>query len=311
MDLTRDHIYRGYTINDSSLLDNLSDHGLVGEGLSGSIIDTFDPSDVDVVQYIEKRSQQDGMDAGDVFLGMRTIRIAGSLFATSRPLLFDAYRALRAALNPVLAMRDEPADHGYQPYYFSIPTADTENWPSGLIFMRVLALPRAVQMPLQRDHQGGEDWDSLAIPWQATMICRDPSFQAVDPQDTVLTNVTTNSGDIVNRGNYITNLNMLVVVGTAAGSLSCSIGDSLFTITIPVSTGVRVIRFKGDDKVLTVQEGADVDHLGAEAPRMDLLTFTGDTTWPNIAPGTAAFSVTKSGVTIGGGSHFWFYEHFA
>ena len=41
---------------------------------------------------------------------------------------------------------------------------------------------------------------------------------------------------------------------TNVGSISGQVGDGLFTITIPASTVARTIRFKGEDKVLTLQD---------------------------------------------------------
>jgi hypothetical protein len=305
MDLTQDIIYRSFTLNDSNLESNLTSGGATGSGISGCAVDSADFSDVDVVQFIEKRSQQDGMDAGDVFLGARRLRMAGTLYATTRALLYDQLAALRAALSPVLAQREEPLDRGYRPLYFSVPTNDATNWPLGAIPQRVLALPRAFQAIFNRDQLGGDDGDALAIPWQATFMCKDPTIQGASPQDYSLANAATNAGNLTNRGNYIAPLDMLIEVTSASGSISATIGDSVFTITVPSSTGNRIIRFKGEDKVLTVEEDS------VEVTRMDLLSFSGSTTWPFIDPGTAAYSITKSGVTIVAGSHFWFYERYA
>lgn len=305
MDLTQDIIYRNFTLNDASIEDDLTSGGGIGTGISGCALDSADFSDVDVIQFIEKRSQQDGMDAGDVFLGARRLRMAGTLYATTRALLYDALADLRAALSPVLAQREEPLDRGYRPLYFSVPTNNADDFPTGAIEMRVLAMPRAFQAIFNRDQLGGSDADSLAIPWQATFICKDPTLQGASPQDYSLANTATNAGNLQNRGNYIAPLDMLVEVGSASGTLACTIGDSNFTITVPGSTGNRIIRFKGEDKILTVEEDS------VEVTRMDLLTFNGGTTWPFIDPGTAAYSITKSGITIVAGSHFWFYERYA
>lgn len=388
MDLTRDIIYRNYTLNDENILDDVTGGGGVATGVEGCVVDSADISDVDVVQFIEKRSQQDGMDAGDVYHGMRRIRMAGTLYALTRALLFDSLADLRAALNPVLAQREEPADKGYRPLYFSVPTNRVDDYPTGAIELRILAMPRAFQAMFSRDQNGGEDDDSLAIPWQATFVCRDPSIQGATPQDydlseqvevtnktaaaatdliastahglvagdrvrfTTLTGGTglsttttyyviaagltadafavstssagsavditvdytdvhyvkslTVSGDLSNRGTYLAPVNALFVVGAASGQISATIGDSVFTITIPASTGTRTIRLKGDpEKVLTVEED------GVEVPRLDLISFTNDTTWPLIDSGESAYSFTFHGGILADGSHFWFYERYA
>lgn len=307
MDLTRDITYRGFTLNDSTVADNATGGGGTGTGISGCVVDSVDTSDVDVVQFTEKRSQQDGMEAGVPFLGGRRIRMAGTLYGLTRAALFDSLAELRAALSPVLAYRDEPLEYGYQPLYFSVPTArtDADEYPSGVIDLRVLAMPRALQATISRDALGGEDEDALAIPWQATFVAKDPSVQGEEYQDYDLTGSSPVSGNFINRGNYLAPLNMLIATGTAAGTISFTGAGTVFTITVPASTGNRTIRFKGEDKVLTVEED------NVEVTRMDLLTFTGDYTWPLVETGTTAYTVTFNTATHTTGSMMWFYERYA
>lgn len=305
MDPTEDVIYRGFTLNDSAIQTNLVAGANAASGISGCVLDSFDFSDVDVVQYLEKRSQQDGMDAGQPFHGARRIRMSGTVYDVTRGLLFDRLMDLRAALNPVLAYRDEPADLGYQPLYFSIPTNREEDYIDGAIALRVLAMPRALSHQTDRDQLGGEDLDALAVPFQATLICRDPSIMAASPQEYSLSAGGTVSGTLSNRGNFICPLNMIILVGAAAGTIACTIGDTVFTITVPASSGNRTIRYKGEDKVMTIEEDS------VETLRMDLLTSTGDTTWTTIDPGSASYSVVFTTVVPQAGSKFWFYERYA
>lgn len=340
---------------------------------------------------MEKRSQADGMDAGPVELGTRRIRLAGTLYATDKPTLFDNLFSLRAALNAVLAQREEPLDKGYRPLYFQVPTARVTDYPDEVIELQVKAMPRGFQQITQDDAIGDDDEDALAITWQATMICRDPGIYSKDPVEvnfdaiTTFASTTTGanatdlftagaahgliagdritflsktggsglslsvtyyvissgltstqfklsttsggsavdlgsdvsaatwvksgtvSGDWTNRGTYLGRLDMLVEVGAGAGSISATVGDSAFTITVPASTVNRTIRLKGEDKILTVQETD-----GTELPRLSYVVFAGDTTYPMIDPGVTPYSVTFHG--MGGvvdGSRMWFYEQYA
>ena len=159
MDTTRNIIYRSFVLNDESILDSVTGGGAYLSGIAGCVVDSADISDVDVVQFMEKRSQSDGMDAGTVELGARRIRLAGTLYNVSRPLLYDDLWDLRAALNPILAQRDEPADKGYRPLYFATPTArtDANDYPAGYIPLQVKAMPRAFQASFNRDLHGGDD----------------------------------------------------------------------------------------------------------------------------------------------------------
>lgn len=362
----------------------------LGKGIAGSVIDDFDPDDVDVVQFAEKRAEADGMDVGTPFLGGRRIRLAGTVYGKTRALCYDALMQLRAALNPVLAAREIPGDKGYLPMYFAIPTNDIANFPAGAISMRALVMPKAFRAPINRDQHGGEDSDALAFPWSAVLVMRDPQFEGETPQDfpftdtvvvtgatataatdlinktshglvagdriylTALTggaglalntsyyvlasglttdnfkvaltaggsaiNITTDAtvlsyskyqtitGNFNNRGTYVAPLNMILAVGSNAGTITVVAGGSNFTITIPASTGMRIIRFKRE-KVITVEEN------GVESLRRSWLNFTANTTWPLIPPGTSAYTITINGTTLDpgstDGSHMWFWESYA
>jgi hypothetical protein len=388
MDTTGDITYREFLLNDEDILDSVAGGGGAGSGIEGCVVDTFDVSDVDVVQWVEKRSQADGSDTGDPELGVRRVRMSGTLYAKTRPALYDALFELRAALNPVLAQREEPLDHGYRPLYFSIPTARTDDFPSGRIDLQIKALPRAFQQTENRDAIGGFDDDALAVPWQASFVCRDPGIYSADSVSVDFTGMnvaktnatgdastnlitkashglvagdrvtfysltggtglstgvayyvissglttddfrvsltsggsavdfTTNitDGDFVesttfsgtwdNRGNYLAKFNALCVVGSGAGTIVATVGDSLFTVTVPASNGDRTIRIK-EDKVLSFEED-DVEVL-----QMSRIAFSNDTTWPLIDPGETPYSITFHGMAgLGAGGSMWFYESYA
>lgn len=307
MDLTKDITYRSFTLNDENILDNIVVGASIGSGITGCVVDSVDYNDIDVVQFMEKRSLEDGMDVGDVFKGARRVRMAGTLYGLSRPALYDALDDFRAALDPVLAQADEPADKGYQPLYFSTPTLRVAEFPTGYIDKRLLVLPRAVGYMIQRDSLGGDTEDPLAIPWQATFVARDPRIMGRDEQDYTFTAGAphTDAGTLVNRGNHYAVLNMLIEVTSAGGTISVQAGTSVFTITIPASTGNRIIRLKGADKIITVEENS------VEVTDMDMIAFTGDNTWPQVQPGSTGYSVTFTGVTVVAGSHMWFWETYA
>lgn len=386
MDTTRDITYRGFTLNDEDIQESIVGGGGDGSGIAGCVVDSVQWTDVDVVQWMEKRSQGDGSDAGDVFQGPRRIRMAGTLYAKTKLELWDDLWSLRAALNPVLAQREEPLDKGYRPLYFSVPTNRNEDYPSGAIPLMMKALPRGIQHDHGRDAGGGLDIQALAIPWQATFLCKDPGIYSqaavdveFDTNPTALTGdadtdntiditghglvagdritfhtltggvgltagtayyvissgltadsfkVSTTSGgsevDITdnytvvtgvksvtyagtwnNRGNYLGKFEALIVVGAGAGSISATVGDSVFTVTVPASTGERLIRIKAD-RLITFEED-DVEDL-----YMSRITFSGDSEWPLIDPGETPYSITFHGMAgLGTGGHMWFYEQYA
>lgn len=392
MDLTRTVSYRGFLLNDPTVPSRIAP----GVPISGCVLDGFDLNDVDVVQFHEKRAQKDGLDTGDVWHGARRIRLAGTLYGVSRADLFDRYWDLRRALNPVLAQREEPADKGYRPLLFSTPTNRAGYAGTGnLIELIVRAMPRAFSASTMRDTHGGEDADSLAIPWQATLVCRDPSILSAVATETMFTSQTevtgataqaagdtitrtghglvngtrvrltaltggaglnttttywvvgaaantfqvslaqggaavdittdatvvsyvvsvTNSGSVHNRGTYIVPVNALWSVRGASGQIAGTIGDAVFTIDLGSSVNGRVIRFKGEENLLTVTEVSLADPsivVVAEAPRMGAINFTNRTTWPFINPGAGQpFSFTTHGLIQRSGSRFWFHDRYA
>jgi hypothetical protein len=388
MDTTRDIVYRSFKLNDSTVAGQIDAGDGLGKGITGCVVDEFDPDDIDVVQFSEKRAEADGMDVGTPFLGGRRIRLSGTVYGKTRALCYDNLWALRAVMSPVLASREIPGDKGYLPMYFAVPTNDLDY--AGAIAMRALVMPKAFRAPISRDSHGGDDGDALAISWSALMIMRDPLFEGETPQDiyfadtsvvtgataTASTNlvnktshglvagdriyftkltggtglalnmsyyviasglttgvfkvsttlggaerdITVNytdvefakyqviTGNFLNRGTYNAPLNMLFAVGPLAGTITVATAGSNFTITIPASTGARIIRFKRD-KIITVEENS------VETLRRSWLTFQQSTTWPLLPPGTSGYTITVNGTTLDpgtvDGSHMWFWEQYA
>lgn len=411
MDLSKDIVYRNYLVNYGAIASAVTGGGGLLRGIAGCVVDSADFSDVDVSQFMEKRPEQDGVDVGVVSKGMRRLRLSGTLYATSKELLYDALLELRATFDPVLAQADSPADHGYQPFYFYMPTANADDsivdgtdlagglspgYPDRNRRLKVLAMPRSFQTVEQRDMLGDSPDNALAIPWSATLVCKDPHLYSdlaiiyelddlgqaavtgttADATTNVLTktghglvagdiimfssltgggglsistkyyvsvssltsstfklstslanaqagtniditsNMTastwvksiTTSGVLYNRGNYFTPLDMLLEVDSKAGSLVVSAGDANFTITVPASTGNRIIRYKGTgngNNVLTVEEN------GVEVPRLDLLTSSQNTMWANVPGGASNFDITVHGTLLQSGSQMSYYEAFA
>jgi len=309
-DLNRDVIYRdaphSFTLNDSLITDTMTTGGS-GTGLTGCVLDSIDTSDVDVVQFMEKRSMQDGMDAGDVFKGARRIHMSGVLYATTRPLLFDAKRALRAALDPKLAQLDVFEDKGFQPFYWSEPTADGR-FNTDAIDFRVLAVPKMYQEQIVRDRLGGPDTDALSIQFRATLVCKDPTIYMAQPQEVDIDGTGTFARSIENRGTYPAPLNLLFSVAAGAGgTVMFDIAGVHNTIVVPTNTHTQIFRYKGADKILTVEETGGK----AEAPRIDLLTFANATTHPSVMPGSNVLSMVGGGVTLLTDSRAWIWEAFS
>lgn len=310
MDLTRNAIFRNFRLNDEDIQDSIDSGSDIGDGIEGCTIDTADMSDVDVVQWLEKKALQDGLDAGDVYLGQRRVRLAGTLYGKTRGLLFDAFAELGRVLSATSCFREAPDDKGYIPLYFSRPTNRQDDFPSGVIDLRINVLPRAFQANFNRKASGGDDGDALAIPWQSVLVMREPMVQGANAQDYELEASSGGhvyTGTLSNRGTYHMPLNGLFYIGSAAGTIEVAAGDALFTLTIPSGSGNRTIRYKGFDKVVTLQNEDDA----TDALAIYLYDADNINTYALVPTGDSEYTVTVTGCTVLDGSHLWFYEGYA
>lgn len=312
MDLSADIIYRDFVLNDEDIVESITSGGGDATGIDGCAVDSADLSDLDVVQFLEKRSQQDGMDAGDVFLGMRRLRLAGTLYATTPALLYDALNDLRAALSPVLAQREEPLDRGYRPLYFSQPTNRAADFPSGAIEMRVLAMPRAFQALFQRDQLGDSNSTrGLAIPWQATFVMRDPSIQGASPQDyeftaqTLVTGATgQNAGDTITKNTHgLENLDRITIIDSTGGT-GLTEGVAYYvrnktanTFQVSVTSGGAIVAINSDysdiDYVKSTTDSGTLNNRGTYLAPINAIFQVGEGAGSISATvGDSAFTIT-------------------
>jgi hypothetical protein len=299
VDLSRPVSYRGLDLNDVTKTPS-------GK-LYGNQIDSADYSDVPAQGYLEKRSMADGYDASDIFLGQRRVLLQGTTYGQTRAEAFDRLQRLRWVFTPTTAYDESPAEQGYLPLNFEVPTANEADWPTGYIAQCVRVRPsRQVMFAIRRDQTGGET--GLGIQWQAQLDARDPRVYAQMPIDVAEWPRQRNgSGSVCNRGDYPVPLNVLIYAPSTspAATFKLQIAGSNMVISTPAGALQRVVRYRGGDKVLTVQEGQN------ENLRMDLLSFTGGTTHPLIQPGDNAYAYQSPDVDIDPETHMWFWESWA
>jgi len=266
MDLTRDIIYRNFKLNDSTVAAQVVGDGL-GQGMSGCVLDTFDPDDTDVVQFSEKRAEADGMDVGSPFFGARRIRLSGTVYGQTRALCYDTMRQLRAVLDPVLASRESPADKGYLPLYFTEPTNDIADFATGTIDQRALVMPKVFRAPSDRDMVGGVDGDALAWPWSAVLVMKDPKFEGIVPQDvafsqtTLVTGATaTASTDLINKASHGLSAGARIYITALTGGAGLALNTSYYVLAsgltssafkVSLTPGGSAIDITSDATVLT------------------------------------------------------------
>lgn len=306
MDPTEDAAYRGFQLNDAVIVNGK----LVGCQLSSVLW-----AGVRGVGYTEKRAQDDGLDAADVFLGARHLRLTGSLYGATRADLFDRKQDLLTAFTPTLAYLDEPDDRGYVPLTFREPTANLIDFASGFkdlqVYMRPLAQP---DLTINRDAIGGIAARGGGLQWSVDLEARDPRRYLQVPQEMALT--TTGDTFMPNRGDYPAPL-IFDLAFASVGSGDPDYGTKVFhfiglnseiTITCPalVDTVARYIFDVRDNLLYETKDGVTT-------LRMDLVTIAAEDL-PRVPPtgGRALWSLTKGGVDFSAvtGAVRW-YEAFA
>lgn len=274
MDTTRDIIYRNFLLNDNTVAGRIDAGEGSGKGITGCVVDDFDPDDVDVVQFSEKRAETDGMDVGNPFLGGRRIRVSGTVYGRTRAECYDLLWQLRAVMSPVLAQREIPADKGYLPMYFAVPTADVNF--AGVRPMRALVMPKGFRAPLDRDRQGGDDAQGLAIPWSAVFVMRDPNFEGDTAQDVafadtpVLVNGTaTASNDRITITGHGLLANDRIYFTRLTGGTGLALNTTYYVKTVVDANNFTVSTTLGGSTV-----DITVDYTRAECAKFQ--SFTGD-----------------------------------
>lgn len=301
MDLTRAVIYRGLNLNGVAQL-------AAGERLYGSQISNVRMGNVPGVGWTEKRSLGDGNDASDVFLGPRRVLISGHIYGRTRAEMFDFQQDLVTALSPTASYNSNPAEFGYNPMYYAVPTEDTE-WdqdPSGdrlrtlYMNLRPLATP---SVDILRDASGGLDEFGSGIAWSSVLEAKDPRVYVFPDREVPLWGLG-DAGVFANRGDYPAPLNMILVTlaGTSGNYHFVGAGSDM-NIYIPNSSVRQIIRYDGYLRVLTMETN------GQEVLRMDLLTFANATTHPAVLPGASAWS--GSGPQLDAGSRLFWAEAYS
>jgi hypothetical protein len=300
MDLTRQVTYQGLNLNDATFDNNPTD---------GIQLDSVQWPGVQGVGYTEKRSQADGFDASDVYLGLRRIFLRGTIYGSTRALLYDRMQSVRSALSPTSAYTASPGDFGFLPLTFEEPTTDTANFTDGYKPLQVFARP--VQTPsfsILRDAMGGVAGRGGGIVFEAALEAKDPRIY-VRPEVVVAmpTTVNTKSGNLKNRGDYPAPLNIMFIVPLARGNgkMTITAAGSQMEITVGDSVADQIFRYDGTLKVLTVETNS------VESLRMDLLKFLNETTYPLVPAGTSAYTWTSTFGFVGANSRLWFWESFA
>lgn len=259
-----------------------------GRPSAGSLFEAFDPANVQAVGYLDKRALQDGIDAGDVYLGARQFTGIVSVFGSTWGDFWDKTDSFLAAFSPTLAYDADSANLGFLPFDFFQPTANIATWPTSAfpngIPMRYYVRPVAPPgYALRRDDVGGDDGQGLSRRFTLSMVARDPRKYR---QTTV--EVTASSATLTYRGNY-SSFPTISWTQTTTGSASFRIVIDGHSTTVNLSaqtSGAFVLDYS---RRMLTRDGVN---------RPDLVTATA---WPQVRSGTTyrrENDTGTSGVTL-------------
>lgn len=131
----------------------LTYNGLTHNDPSDDPDDTFAIDSVSTIVPVdgpnEARPADDGAEVYTIRKQMIILRIDGTIRATSLAALYDKKRQLAAAWDPAKAAHEDSTNEtGVLPLDFSVPTADTATWATGLVPSRYYARARQTPVPV-------------------------------------------------------------------------------------------------------------------------------------------------------------------
>lgn len=317
MDLSKAIDYRLANLNNAALMDGQ-------RVLHGSTVEKADFSVVPGVGYQEKRAEGDGSWASDVYLGPRQVALQGMLYAETQADLFDMLRKHRVAFSPTAALAEDPVNFGFLPLTYTQPTTDGVSFPGGIINLALYCRPTSgLVFDITRDRLPGTNTTRpQALPWRATLYCKDPRVYIVPEQQFPVqktSGTTMVAAKATNRGDYESPLNVILATGpTAPAAGICHItGFNGIDMTIKIEAKANVTyRYSGVDRILTTLDTTSPSSL--PALRADLLTFVGKNRKPMVPAKVTSllrpfqadfqYSITTDLVA---GSRLWWNEAFA
>ena len=170
MDLSLPIIYNGITAE--------GELALAKGILRGYQINTVQLSDITSEEYTQKRAQQDGMFAADVFLATRKVVIDGGVYGSSRGDAFDLLQGWTGAFSPRVAYHADTPNVGFLPFKFYQPTDNLSTWPlntypNGIPLQMFLRPMIPVHYEII-NNQGEDAKRGYTIHTTTTLMARDP-----------------------------------------------------------------------------------------------------------------------------------------
>ena len=124
---------------------------------------------------LDDRQHSDGSEVQDAFKTRLELDLTARILRPSRALLYDACQDVAAAFDPALVSRNNQSTRGFLAFDGSSPTADTANYPSGLIAKRLYVRPVEPILPIVVTGGNVRAEATRAEAWfQAAFMAQDP-----------------------------------------------------------------------------------------------------------------------------------------
>jgi hypothetical protein len=238
---------------------------------------------------------------------------------------------LRSVFSPTSAYQQDPGARGFIAMHYQQSTEDIVSFPNGIVPLYMNVRPAApVRFSMQRDRQDTAGTVSLkhgirpvATPWAVDLTAKDPRVY-VDPDQSFAVAGTPGSGTgtAINRGDYETPLNIMLVVGSGGavvGEFRLK-GFNGIDMRIKIESKPNTVyRWFGDDRVLMTEDITGGQGINPLVLRMDLVTFATKQRKPMVPasinppskPFSTSFSWWRTNSNLAAGSRIFWSEAFA
>lgn len=217
--------------------------------------------------------------------GLKVLRIAGRLMtpdSTSEPSLADRERALMAAFDPALCIRDSPSTEGAYAFEFTERTTNTGTYAGGVIPLRFYCRPDTAPRLIRSIGDVEADYG-------LTLVGGDPRVYEQTEQTLNLTPGSA-SGAVLNRGTCPAPLKVTL---TMSGN-----GNAAFTLTRSGISFVLNLSGVGASTIVVVMETCGPYGEGKLVTRNGTRNFalktSGPSTWLDAPIGSTTFAMTNT-----------------
>lgn len=230
-------------------------------------------SETPVQSIREPREYGSGLEVYGAFKRGKRLILQGVIRAATHGALYDRIEEVAAAFDPDIVSHDNPDGFGFLPLDFDVPTADTANFPTGLMPCRYYArAEQAFEPPISQ-------YAGIAVPFNLPLLAADARryLQSVSQ--------LTGAGAADNSLATVWSWPILTIAMTGAGA-------SNFTIGNVESSGSLVLNLAGRSNGQSVEvdmERRQITVNGTDAPEL----YVSGNFW-HIEPGINTITISDN-----------------